>query len=398
MNLFSIFKRTGDGGKSEIVTGSQAYGPAYSSSSVGFDSAMQISAFWASARILTESVAAMPLKCYRLEGGRRVEYSDHPIYRLLSRNPNRYQTKTEFFESLMLNLVTSGNAYFLIQRSGRRVIGLLPMPATQVEPYLMDGGDIYYKFTDLNRRETAYKSDQIWHIKIFGNGITGLSPLKFAANSLGMAISQDVRASKVSKNGGKVAGYIKTPDAVKLDQETRAAIRAQLKDMVAGNDDFLPVLEMGAEFRPVGLSPADVSLLESRRFSVEDIARFMGVPSVLINDTAGSTVWGSGIGQLVEGFYKLNLRPYLERIETSMRRHLLDASEFEAVEFEFDFDSLLRADKKGRIDAMSAAINSGQLTPNEARADEGRPPVAGGDSLLINSTLIDISKPREVVQ
>jgi HK97 family phage portal protein len=119
----------------------------------------------------------------------------------------------------------------------------------------------------------------------------------------------------------------------------------------------------------------------------------MGVPSVLINDTAGSTVWGSGIGQLVEGFYKLNLRPYLERIEASMMLHLMPERDYDSYSLEFDFDSLLRADLATRLNTNSAAINSGQMTPNEARATEGRDPKDGGDDIYLNSTLVKAGQP-----
>ena len=381
-----FFWRTG-GGKDQHE-GIQSYGPT-APVTVNFDTSMQVSAFWASARILTEAVAAMPLKCYRVDGDTRIETDRYAIYRLLNQNPNRYQTRTEFFESLMLNLVTCGNAYNLIQKSGSRIVGLLPMSATQVEPWLMDDGSIIYRFTDANGEIHAYTEEQVWHVKLFGNGIVGLSPLQYAAKSIETAIVQDRRNEQLSKNGGKVSGFVKVKDGMVLKKEQRDSIRAELQSMVKGEADFLPVLEMGAEFVPTSLSPSDTKLLESRRFSIEDIARFMGVPSVLINDTAGSTVWGSGINQLIDGFYKLNLRPYLERIESSIKRHLMVPSDFNSIDIEFDFDSLLRADLATRLDTNSKAINSGQLTPNEARAEEGRGPMDGGDQLLVNSTLVN---------
>lgn len=381
-----LFWRSG-GGK-EVHEGIQAYGPS-SAVNVNFDTSMQVSAFWASARLLTEAVAAMPLNCYRLAGGTRIETDSYQLFRLLNQNPNRYQTRTEFFESLMLNLVTCGNAYNLIQRSGNRIVGLLPMPATQVDPWLMKDGSIVYKFDDASGKTHAYSEDQVWHVKLFGNGIVGLSPLQYASKSIESAIVQDRRSAQLSKNGGKVSGFVKVKEGLALKKEQRDAIRTELQSMVSGEADFLPVLEMGAEFVPTSLSPSDTKLLESRRFSIEDIARFMGVPSVLINDTAGSTVWGSGINQLIDGFYKLNLRPYLERIESSIKRHLMPASDFNRIDIEFDFDSLLRADLATRLDTNSKAINSGQLTPNEARAEEGRSPMDGGDQLLVNSTLVN---------
>lgn len=390
------FWRSNSKGK-EVQEGIQVYGPS-NSTNVNFDSAMQVSAFWASARLITETVAAMPLRCYENSGDSRSECSDNDLFRLLNRRPNRYQTRTEFFESLVLNLTSCGNAYNLKQKSNGRLVGLIPMSASQTEPVLMRDGSIVYKFIDANGDMHAYSDDQVWHVKLFGNGIVGMSPLEYAAKSLSTAIIQDDRNRKLSNNGGKVAGYVKVDKTTALKTEQRDGIRAELQAMVSGDADFLPVLEMGAEFVPTGLSPSDTKLLESRRFSIEDIARFMGVPSVLINDTAGSTVWGSGISQLVEGFYKLNLRPYLERIESSIKRHLMDPKDFDKFDIEFDFDSLLRADVATRLDTYGKAVNSGQMSPNETRAAEGRPPKPGGDEIYLNGSLVPAGQSKEAPQ
>jgi HK97 family phage portal protein len=390
------FWRSNSKGK-EVQEGIQVYGPS-NSTNVNFDSAMQVSAFWASARLITETVAAMPLRCYENDGDSRSECSDNDLFRLLNRRPNRYQTRTEFFESLVLNLTSCGNAYNLKQKSSGRLVGLIPMSASQTEPVLMRDGSIVYKFIDANGDMHAYSEDQVWHVKLFGNGIVGMSPLEYAAKSLSTAIIQDDRNRKLANNGGKVAGYVKVDKTTALKKEQRDGIRAELQAMVSSDADFLPVLEKGAEFIPTGLSPSDTKLLESRRFSIEDIARFMGVPSVLINDTAGSTVWGSGISQLVEGFYKLNLRPYLERIESSIKRHLMDPKDFDKFDIEFDFDSLLRADVATRLDTYGKAVNSGQMSPNETRAAEGRPPKPGGDEIYLNGSLVPAGQSKEVSQ
>lgn len=371
-----------------VKTGEQSPAPQSYSAPVTFESAMSVSAYWASARLLTETVAAMPLRCYKISGDSRVIDIEHHLFRLLNRKPNRYQTRIEYFESLMLNLVTTGNAYSLISRVGNRIISLMPLQSAQVTVHLNDDGSLTYKHRGVDNIEREYSDREIWHVKMFGNGITGLSPLQYNSRAISAAITQDERSAKYSRNGGKIGGLIETPPGISLKAEQRAAIRNELQGIVSGDNDFLGILDMGTKFAPTALNPADVQLLESRRFSVEDIARFMGVPSVLINDTSGSTTWGSGIGQLVEGFYKLNLRPYLERIESSIMCHLMPVDDYYSYSLELDFDSLLRADLAARLNANSAAINSGQMTPNEARAAEGRAPMPNGDGIYLNSTLL----------
>lgn len=357
--------------------------------SVTFDQAMSLSAFWASTRLLTEAVAAMPLVCYErnLDTNVKSPKTDYDLWRLLNYKPNRYQTRTEFFEQIMLNLVTRGNSYVAIEKTSRgRIFSLTPLPSAQVEPILMDDGSIIYQQSTANGNVKVFSEDSIWHIKLFGNGIVGLSPLEYAGNALGQAKDLNERASVLAANGGKTNGILTVDQALKPEQ--KEAVRKSFKGLQEGNADELFVLEAGFNYQQASLSPTDMQLLESRKFSIEDIARFMGVPSVLINDTSASTTWGSGIEQINQGFYKLNLKPYLERIESSMKRWLMAQSDWENTDIEFNFDSLLRADKATRADAQSKSVNAGILSPNEARASEGLPPKEGGDPIYLNGSLV----------
>jgi hypothetical protein len=183
-----------------------------------------------------------------------------------------------------------------------------------------------------------------------------------------------------------------------LKPEQREQIRAAFADLQQGSGDPLRVLEAGMTYQQVSMNPKDVQLLETRRFQIEDIARFFGVPSVLINDTAASTTWGSGIQQIVEGFYKLGLRPYLERYESAIRNSLLSIDDKRNYEFEFDFGALLRGDEQTRYQTYKEAIMSGFKTINECRQREGLEPISGGDVAYLQAQMTPItqlSSPKE---
>ena len=391
----------GNGGDSR-KTGIQSPVPntsGQSASPVTFDSAMQVSAFWASVRLLSEVVSAMPLRAYNINPTNNIKTlnSDYGLWRLINYKPNRYQTRTEFFEQIMLNLVTNGNAYVVIQKTSKnKIVSLLPLVSSQMEPRLLSDGEVVYEYTTANSDVNVYSSQSIWHIKLFGNGLIGMSPLGYARNALGIAIALEDRVTTLAKNGGKTTGVLTVDD--KLDQRKRDQIRHNYAALEEGGQDRLFVLEHNMTYQQTSLSPSDIQMIENRRFEVEDIARFMGVPSVLINDTSATTAWGSGIEQINMGFYKLNLRPYLERIESSMKRWLIPQSDWDKIEIEFDFDALLRADRPTRLDANSAAINSGQLTPNEARASEGLKPEDGGEKIYLNGSLVPAGTTQRQIQ
>jgi len=355
---------------------------------VTFDSAMSVSAFWASARLLTEVVAAMPIKCYEIDEATHVKKprTDYELWELINYQPNKRQTRTEFFECIMLSLVTWGNAYVAVERTSRgRVIALTPLVSSQMGVELIDGS-LVYCYTTADSSVRVFAEESIWHIRLFGNGIVGLSPLGYAATSISIAQAADKRVSDLAASGGKATGILTVDDA--LTDKQRAAIKENFKGLEEGASEGLFVLEAGFKYQQTSMSPSDMQLIENRRFQVEDIARFMGVPSVLINDTSATTTWGSGIEQITQGFYKLNLRPYLERIESSLKRHLMPKSDWKSVSIEFDFDALLRADFNTRVNAASTAINAGLLTPNEGRAREGLEEKDGGDDIYLNGSLV----------
>jgi len=365
----------------------QSY-PSASAASVNFDNALGVSAWWAGCRLLSETVAGLPIRMYRMVDGAKAPDESHALWYTLNVKPNQYQNKVEFWETVMLNLVTTGNSYVAIERQGNRIISLLPLMSAQVTTELLNDGSIVHTyFTGTSTR--VYSSESMWHIKLFGNGVIGLSPLSHARQSLGITIAAENRLGSVYRNGGKPTGILMVDKL--LTKEQRAQIRANMAELAEGNNDNLFVLEAGMKYESVSMTPQDIELLESRRFQLEDVARFLGVPSVLINDTSGSTTWGSGVQQIIDGFYKLNLRPYLERMEAGIRLNLLSDADSRKYMVEFDFDALLRMDQSTRFDGYNKGINGGVLTPNEARALEGWKSMPGGDNLLVNSSMIPLN-------
>jgi HK97 family phage portal protein len=358
------------------------------------DTAMQISAVWAAVNLKATTLASMDLKFYRMTPSGREELTDHPLARLFDYKPNQYQTRTEFFETVGLNLYLTGNAYCLIKRNGDDIVGLLPVMSSQVEPELLVDGSVVYSYNN-GRDVTVYSSENIWHLMLMGNGVKGLSPLEYAANSIGMAISGEEWSSNVIGNGGKPTGVL-TYDKV-LTGEQREILRNKFRNLREGPTDALMVLEAGMQYQQISLSPQDVQLLEARRFQINDIARFFNVPSVMINDTSGSTVWGSGIEQIITGWYKLGLRPELERIESSIKCNLIKRPGSDSISVAFDFEELLRTDFKARVDTGARAVGAGLMTRNEWRKREWLPEVDGADKLTAQVNLTDLDLLSQVV-
>lgn len=373
-------------------TGQPGYYNNAAASPVTLDSAMQLSAVWACARLIAENISSLPVYVYKKNrDGTRVLDPSHRLSILMNGKINRWQTRQEYFETLIYQQVLLGNNYSAIQRNvNGEIVALVPLMTQQMEVDLLSSGGIVYKYSD-GQGIRVYSQDSIWHNKLFGNGIIGLSPLAYARNSIGIGQAAEQSVTKVYQNGGKPSGVLSI-DKV-LGKEQRAEVRESYKELTEGPDNGrLFVLEAGMKYTQVSLSPQDIELLASRRFQIEDICRFFGVPSVLVNDTSSTTAWGSGVQQIVQGFYKLGLRPYLERMEASMKCNLLTIEEQQDMEIEFDFGALLRPDAAERIKSNKEGVTGGIITPNEARRSEGLPPLPGGDNLFMQQQMAPISQ------
>ena len=386
------------GGASRNI-GQQSSGPGSyaepAAVSVTLDTALQLSAVWACTKIITESISSLPINFYtKNKDGTRTILTDHPLPRLFGGKVNKWQTRQEFMECITYQLALQGNNYSAIQRNNKGdIISLVPLMTPQMTVSLQEDGDIQYQYQDGGGMR-VYAQKSIWHNKIFGNGIVGLSPIAYARNSIGIAQAAESSTTKIYKNGGKPSGILMIDRVLKDEQ--RESIKANFSELTDGNSDRLFVLEANMEFKQVSLSPQDIELLASRHFQIEDIARFWGVPSVLINDASASTAWGSGIQEIVQGFYKFGLRPYIERYKSSMISNLLTAEERATIDIDFDLDALLQPSRADRVKTGKEGITGGMITPNEYRKSEGMQPLEGGDSLIVQQQMIPLEQIKDI--
>jgi HK97 family phage portal protein len=357
----------------------------------GVDAALQVSSVWSCIELISDNVASLPCFVYkRQEGveGHKELARGTPLWTVLHDNPNRINTPMEFWQYMTMNFMLRGNAYARLNRNANgEVIEMLPMSADQVEVEVLKDGSIIYKY-QYEGVVTVLSSDSVLHWRDKGNGIIGMSRLDYMSSSVGVAVEAQNHTEASYRKSGKRPGVFMI-DKLLTDAQ-RDEIRKRFAGLIENNQDDLLVLEAGAQFQPLSMTPADMQLLDTRRFSVEDIARWFGVPSVLINDTSKTTTWGTGIEQLIEGFYKFKLRPMLELLEQAINRRVLTPRQRELYEVEFSFDAILRASAKTRLEIGVQAVQNGLMTRNEWRQLENLPPMDGADELTVQMQMVPL--------
>ncbi|RZI62336.1 MAG: phage portal protein [Rubrivivax sp.] len=355
---------------------------------IGPDGALQISTVWACVNLRANVIASLPYFAFETHNGQRQLARTSRLYSLLHESPNARMTPFEFWRAMVLNLDLRGRAYARLDRDERtgEVISMWPMPADQVESVVLKDGTMVYVYT-IDGNVAVFSESNVLHLKGLGNGTEGLSKLEYMRASTHEAAAAQTAATKMFGNGGKPTGLLMVDNVLKPEQ--RAAIRERFAEMALGNASRLFVLEADMKYQQLSLSPEDLQLLETRRFSVEEICRWFDMPPVLVHH-ANVTAWGSGIEQVVEGFFKLSLRPTVVNIEQAVRKRVQTSAQRARQTAEFGLDALLRASPAVRMELYAKAVQNGLKTRNEIRQLENDPPLPGGDDLTVQSALLPI--------
>jgi len=358
-------------------------------SNVGVDGALQISTVWACIERRATIIASLPFFVYQQARGQKELARTSRLYQLLHESPNARMTPFEFWRAMVMNHDLRGNAYARIERDrAGEAYAIWPMPADQVEAYVLPNSDMAYKYM-LGSDVAILAAENVLHLKNLGNGTTGLAKLEFMRASTDEASKQLTSASKIFGNGGKPTGLLMVDHVLKPEQ--REQLQAKFAGMASGSTARLFILEADLKYQQLSLSPVDQQLLESRKFSVEEICRWFDVPPVLVHHS-NVTAWGSGIEQIIDGFHKFTIRPMLVNIEQAVKKRVMTPSQRATMTVEISLDALLRGSIKDRFAINAQAVQNGILNRNEARQLENLPPDAGAgaNQLTAQSNLLPL--------
>ena len=363
------------------------FGPTSSGKHVDERTAMQTSAVYACVRILSETIASLPLHTYVRTDKGKEKALDHPLYNLLHDAPNDEMTSFVFRETLMGHLLLWGNAYAQVMRDGRgKVISLYPLMPDKMTVKRSEGGEIYYSYQK-DSEEFILRSFEVLHIPGLGfDGLLGHSPIAMAKQAIGMAIATEEYGATYFKNGANPGGVLEHPGILK----DPAKVRDSWNSVYGGsnNANRVAVLEEGLSFKPISIPPEQSQFLQTRKFQINEIARIFRIPPHMIGDLEKSSF--SNIEQQSLEFVKYTLTPWLSRWEAAMKKTLLSPSEKKDYFFKLNVEGLLRGDYKTRMEGYSIGIQNGFLSPNDVRELEDMNPIEHGDIYVANGNLLKL--------
>lgn len=352
---------------------------------VSLSTALKVSTVLACARVLANGIAQTPLKLLRqMPGGGKIEATDHPLFRVLHRRPNDWQTSFDFRHVMMMHAVLAGNAYAFVGRGGRpaRVVELIPLLPERVTVEQSSDYEVTYAVSDGAGGRTSVPARNILHLRgPSWNGYAGLDAVATAREAIGLAIATEEAQARLHANGARPGGLLSVEG--RLSDSAKQQLRASLQQRVEGiNNAFRTlVLDQQAKWTPFAMTGVDAQHLETRKFQIEEICRDLGVFPQMVGYADKTATFASA-----EAFFQAHvthsLMPWAENWQQTIAVSLLGPEDGDLYA-EFTLQALLRGDHQARAAFYKAGIVDGWMTRNEARALENLNPLPGLDAPLI---------------
>jgi HK97 family phage portal protein len=337
--------------------------------------ALGLASYYRGVAIVSATIASLPLKTYR----RLPDDSRERVSSFLD-EPHPAYTPYEWAELVVCHLLIHGNAYLQHVYGGAgQLVGLQPLhpsavtvkPIKSAEDRARYGDGLKYFTVRLaDGDQVDLTTEDVTHIPGLGtDGLAGVAPLNVHRNAIATGLAGDSAAARMFANGLLVGALVSAEDD--LDPEDAKAAKAGLKAKLGGlrNAGDIAFVNARLKVQQLTSNAVDGQFIEGRTFQVNETARLLGLPKVLLAEDGAST-WGSGIGQLMRWMSRTTLMPITTRIEQRLSR-LLPAPRYS----EFDYTGLLQPTAEEEIPLLISQIEAGLITVDEARRIRNLPPL-----------------------
>jgi len=367
---------------------------------VDSETAIRMSTVYSCVRLLSDTISSLPVGAYVRRDRERLSYTtvygDQPAW---VTRPNPETTRLEFYEQIVTSFKLEGNAYILTVRDDmgdvQELYVLDPIGVRIERPRAGEPLIYYVKVRDTQGvYEERLTDKELLHIPDFRlpGQRYGLSPIAACRTTLGAAMAADVYAASYFGNAANPGGVIEVPGELTEEQASDIGRDWNLTHTGPYRAGKIGILSGGAAFKPLQINAQDAQLLDTRRFSVEEIARIYRVPLALLgHPVAGAMSFASVEAQNLS-FVQYSLRPILERIEQSLSTLLPEPDGF----IRFNLDALLRGTTNERYDAYTKGLREGFLSLNDVHAYEDMAPIESGDQYRVPLQNIDASDAKDV--
>lgn len=339
-------------------------------------SSMTLSAVFAAVEIISNSVASLPIHIKDLQGN----IIQHPLDSVFA---NSQLTKFTLIKQLIVDMLINGNGIAYIERKNGLPVLLIYCPKSTYTIHFDNlKRKITYDIPSISNKPVLPK-DVIHILKNTINGFEGKGLLYYASRVLGIGQAAENQADNYFSSGCGLNGILKS--SKHLSKKQQLEIQQSWNSAHSGNNgNGLAVLPVDLDYIALGNSASDSQLLESRLFTVQEVARFFSISPVLLQDLSHSSYSTLEASQLE--FLVHTLQPYIEILQDEFNRKLVPERD---VVIDWDELHLLKSDQSSTASYLSTMVSSGILSINECRHFLGYEDIPGGDEHVIAYTDIN---------
>lgn len=371
---------------------------ARSTSDISVEQALTVTAIFACARFLSESLASMPMHLYRRAGDDRVRVTDHPMHRVLCVQPNHWQSCYEYTEQQIYHTALYGNAYSLIvPGESSWCEELWPLHPSRMFPERTADGVIRYRYHHPSGEERVYLADQIFHLRgLSDDGLVGLMPAEICRNSIDLARKLDVAAINYWENNARPNVLLETSQPV--PEGAMATLRNTWRRVFGGpkNVGQCAVLPNGVTAKILDAASREGSqYMELRNAVVTEVARAFRVGPTLIGQLDHGTYSNVEMEQI--GAQVFTFTPWQRRREQAIGRSLL--ATYGDLYVQMDSRGLMRGDSAARANYFTSLFQLGSLSPNDIRRLDDLDPIddPAADEYYVQLNMAPLSKAASPV-
>lgn len=368
---------------------------------VNTQTAIEVAAVFACVRVIANGIAQVPFKLMQesADGKQRLPAKKHALYQVLALRPNAWQTSFEYRQTLAMHIVLAGNHFSFVNRVSRHPISgtigshiaeLIPFEPGQVTVKRAADWTLSYDVRAADGQVQNFPAEAIWHVRgPSWNSWTGLDSVRLARESIGLSMAIEEQQARMQKNGAKVSGTYSVEGS--LTQPQYEALNKWVHENTVGESAGKAlVLDRGAKWLNTSMTGIDAQTLETRRYQVEEVCRFMGVNPIMVGAESKNTTYASA-GQMFLAHVVHTLAPWYQCIEQSADANLLsDADRAAGIYSNFVEEGLLRGSATETKDVILGYVNGGLITPNEGRGKLDMNPDADpvSDKLRVPANLV----------
>lgn len=291
---------------------------------------------------------------------------------LLNKEPNPFQDISTFRRNLITDYLLDGNIFIYFDG-----VHMYHLPANKVTIHASDTTYIE-KFTF--NEQVSYKPSEIIHVKdnSFYSIYRGVSRLKPALRTMILMRSMRDFQDNFFKNGAVPGLVLKSPNTLseKIKERMIQSWSARYRPDAGGRRPL--ILDGGIEidsFANVNFKELDFQSAIAENEKI--ILKALGVPPILLDSGNNANIRPN-----MRMYYLETILPIVRKINFAMERHF-------GFKCQEDITNIpaLQPELRDQSQYYSALVNTGIISPNEARDALGFDPVEGYDDLRVPANI-----------